>query len=195
MLVAFAVAVLVAAPWHIYQFVVHRDWFIAEYVRFQLLGSGITAPSRYTGDTNFWFYLRTLLRTDPILLVVVVDEPSLDRHRVETLESGTGSLAGELGSSLRRSVSRIFGTRAAYYLMPLLPVLVLMSVEFSPLLRGRLAWIACAVLIVAFGVKVWAGDAAWGLDYGPKTVPSASALDKYAASAPNQRVADRVAGR
>ena len=27
---------------------VHRDWFIAEYVRFQLLGSGVTAPSRYT---------------------------------------------------------------------------------------------------------------------------------------------------
>ena len=69
---AFAVATIVAAPWHIYEFVVHRDWFLAEYVRFQLLGSGVTAPSRYTSDTNFWFYLRTLLRTDPILLAMWV---------------------------------------------------------------------------------------------------------------------------
>ena len=69
-LVAFAVAAMVAAPWHVYQFVVHRDWFVAEYVRFQLLGSGVTAPSRYTGDTNLWFYFRTLLGTDPILLAL-----------------------------------------------------------------------------------------------------------------------------
>jgi hypothetical protein len=73
-----------------------------------------------------------------------------------------------------------FGTRAAYYLLPLLPVLVLMTVEFSPLLRGKLAWIACAVLVVLFGVKVWAGDASWGLDYGATTVPAASELDNYA---------------
>ncbi len=66
--IAFGVAVIVAAPWHVYQFVVHRDWFVAEYIRFQLLGSGVTAPSRYTSDTNFWFYLKTLLLTDPILL-------------------------------------------------------------------------------------------------------------------------------
>ena len=70
LLAAFAVAVLVAAPWHIYQFTVHKDWFVAEYVQFQLLGSGVTAPSRYTEDTNFWFYFRTLLHTDPILLVL-----------------------------------------------------------------------------------------------------------------------------
>ncbi len=63
-------AAMVAAPWHIYEFVVHKDWFIAEYVRFQLLGSGVTAPSRYTQDSNFWFYFRTLLRTDPLLLVL-----------------------------------------------------------------------------------------------------------------------------
>jgi Dolichyl-phosphate-mannose-protein mannosyltransferase len=175
MLVALLVAVLVAAPWHIYEFVVHRDWFIAEYVRFQLLGSGITAPSRYTGDTNFWFYLRTLLRTDPVLLAlwltslpwVVISWKRSNQVQARLLA------AWFLTSAL---CLEIFGTRAAYYLLPLLPALVLMSVEFSPLLRGRLAWIACAALVVLYFV----GGALWGQLYGPKTVPPALALDNYA---------------
>jgi Dolichyl-phosphate-mannose-protein mannosyltransferase len=179
MLVALLVAVLVAAPWHIYEFLVHREWFIAEYVRFQLLGSGITAPSRYTRDSNFWFYLRTLLRTDPILLAVwltslpwvVISWKSSNRVHARLL--GAWFLTSAL-------CLEVFGTRAAYYLLPLLPALVLMSVEFSPLLRGRLAWIACAVLMVAFSVKVWAGDTSWGLDYDAQSVPPALALANYA---------------
>jgi len=175
---AFVVAAIVAAPWHIYEFVVHRDWFLAEYVRFQLLGSGVTAPSRYTGDTNFWFYFRTLLRTDPLLLALwftglpwmVIAWRRSDKAPARLLAAWFLIAALCLG---------VFGTRAAYYLMPLLPALVLMSAEFSPLLRGRLAWIASGVLVVAFGLKVWNGDASWGLDYGAKTVAPAPALDRY----------------
>jgi hypothetical protein len=175
---AFGVAAIVAAPWHIYQFVVHRDWFIAEYVRFQLLGSGVTAPSRYTSDTNFWFYFRTLLRTDPVLLVVwLTSIPWIviawkGAHKVHARLFAAWFLALALCLG-------VFGTRAAYYLLPLLPALVLMTVEFSPLLRGKLAWIACAALVVVFGFKVSAGDAVWGIDYGAKTVPPATALDHY----------------
>jgi hypothetical protein len=176
--VAFVVAALGAAPWHIHEFVVHRDWFIAEYVRFQLLGSGLTAPSRYTEDTNFWFYLRTLLRTDPVLLAlsftglpwIAIGWKSPNQTQARLLAAWCLTSAFCLG---------VFGTRAAYYLLPLLPALVLMSAQFSPLLRGRLAWIACAALLVAFGVKVWNGDAIWGLDYRAKTAPGAPVLDNY----------------
>jgi hypothetical protein len=177
-LTAFSVAVLVAAPWHIYEFVVHKDWFVAEYVRFQLLGSGFAAPSRYTSDTNFWFYFRTLFRTDPILLAfsitslpwIAISWKRSDKTQARLLAAWFFTSTICLG---------LFGTRAAYYLMPLLPALVLMSVELSPLLRGRLAWAACALLIAAFGMKVWQGDVLWGLDYRAKTVPPASALDNY----------------
>jgi len=64
----------------------------------------------------------------------------------------------------------IFGTRAAYYLLPLLPVLVLMTVEFSPLLSGRLAWLVSAFLIMVLGLSI---------DYKPSAVPAASALESY----------------
>src|SRR3984885_1816364 len=172
-LLAFAVAAMVAAPWHIYEFAVHRDWFIAEYVRFQLLGSGVSAPSRYTSDTNFWFYLRTLLRTDPILLVLWLT--SIPWMVIAWKRSSQARLlaAWFITSGLCLG---IFGTRAAYYLLPLLPALALMSVQFSPLWRGRLAWIACAVLVVVYA----AGGALGERVYGAKNVPSAPALDNYA---------------
>jgi hypothetical protein len=173
-----AVAALVAAPWHIYEFVVHKDWFVAEYVRFQLLGSGLTAPSRYTEDSNLWFYLRTLLRTDPILLVlwvtcipwIVMAWRRLNPVQARLLTAWFATSALCLG---------VFGTRAAYYLLPLLPALVLMSVQFSPVFRGRLAFVTCGALVALFAVKVWAGDPVWGVSYGAKMVPAAAALNQY----------------
>ncbi len=154
---AFVVAAIVAAPWHLYQFIVHRDWFLAEYVRFQLLGSGVTAPSRYTSDTNFWFYLRTLLRTDPILVLLWLTGIPWLVLAWKRPENGHARLlvAWFLIAALGLGV---FGTRAAYYLLPLLPVLALMGAEFSPLLRGRLAWVTCGVLRPAVrreGTRLW----------------------------------------
>jgi 4-amino-4-deoxy-L-arabinose transferase-like glycosyltransferase len=168
-LLAFVAAAIVAAPWHIYQFVVHRDWFIAEYVKFQLLGSGVTAPSRYTSDTNFWFYFRTLLHTDPVLLLlwitsipwIAIGWKRANQTQARLLTAWIFTSALCLG---------IFGTRAAYYLLPLLPALALTSAAFSPLLRGRLAWVVCAVLVVVYAAEV---------HYGPQTVSPASALDNY----------------
>jgi Dolichyl-phosphate-mannose-protein mannosyltransferase len=175
---AFAIAALVAAPWHIYEWVVHRDWFMAEYVRFQLLGSGVTAPSRYTQDSNFWFYGKELLHTDPVLLAlwltalpwIVMAWKRSNSTQARLLTAWCLTLALCLGA---------FGTRAAYYLLPLLPALALMSAQFSPLLRGRLAWLTGAALIVMFAVKVRAADPVWALDYRAKSVPSAKALNDY----------------
>jgi hypothetical protein len=166
-LAACAVAVLVAAPWHVYEFVIHQDWFVAEYVRFQLLGSGVTAPSRYTGDTNLWFYFKTLLLTDPILLLLWAT--SVPWVVIGWKRSHEKRLLAAWFLTVTACLL-IFGTRAAYYLMPLLPALVLMTIEFSPLLRGRFAWVALAVLLVAFGIQA---------SNAPRNVPAASALESY----------------
>jgi hypothetical protein len=163
-LAAFGIAVLVAAPWHIYELLVHKDWFIAEYIQFQLLGSGITAPSRYTGDTNLWFYLRTLALTSPILLALwATSIPWV----VKRFKDARLLAAWFVTTAL---CLMIFGTRAAYYLLPLLPALVLMSAEFSPLLRGRFAWFACIALLAVFVV---------GADYRPKAAPESGVLEEY----------------
>ena len=172
--VAVGVALLVAAPWHLYQWLVHRDWFVAEYV-----GSGITAPSRYTGQSNFSFYAERLIALDPVLLVLWLMALGWLVYRWQ--RSGEESqprllTAWCLGSFV---VLLVFGTRVAYYLLPLVPAMALMSVEFSPLFRGRRAAVFCGVLAIVFGIKAWHGDAPWGLDYQASSVPSAAALKNY----------------
>jgi 4-amino-4-deoxy-L-arabinose transferase-like glycosyltransferase len=176
---AISVAVLVAAPWHLYQWLVHRDWFVAEYVRFQLLGSGISAPSRYTGQTNLSFYAQRLIVLDPLLLllwcvavgwVAVAWKRPSEEYQTRLL---TAWCVGSFVCLL------VFGTRVAYYLLPLVPAMVLMSVQFSPLFRGRWAAVLCGLLAIAFGVKAWRSDATWGIEYQPESVPSAAALERY----------------
>src|SRR5579883_561815 len=179
LIAAAAIAALVAAPWHLYQLLVHRDWFLAEYVRFQLIGTGITAPSRYSSDSGVAFYLRTLFEMDPLLfLLACLAVPGLvaawNRQRKET--DARLLTAWSIGAF---AVLLVFGTRVAYYLLPLIPALVLISVRFSPLFRGRWAAPACALLLCAFGLKAWQADAPFGINYRSKTVPSAAALENY----------------
>ena len=178
-LLAGGAAALIAAPWHLYQWLAHRDWFMAEYIRFQLLGSGITAPSRYSGESNLSFYAQRLLSMDPLLVVLwalALWGVASAWKRVSE-ESEVRLLAAWCIGSF--AVLLAFGTRVAYYLLPLIPAMALMSVRFSPLFRGRWAPAMCGLLVVAFGIKAAQGDAAWGLDYQRETVPSAAALENY----------------
>lgn len=179
---AFAVAALFALPWHLYQFVVHRDWFLAEYVRFQLLGSGITSPSRYSAETNLGFYAQRLLAMDPVLLLTFclalpgmakAWRKSGDEQHVRALTAW---------SVCAFAVLLVFGTRVAYYLLPLLPAMAIVSVQFSPLFRGRAAIIAFGLLATIFGIKVSQATAVWGINYHRQSVPSAAALDQYSGS-------------
>jgi len=174
--VALAAAILVAAPWHVYQFVLHRDWFMAEYVRFQLLGSGVTAPSRYTGDTNLWFYAKTLWLTDPIL--VLIWATSVPWIVMAWKRASEARLLAAWFLTVAASLL-VFGTRAAYYLLPLLPAMALASVCFSPLFRGWAAWVTCAALIVAFCLTA---------DYKARSVPGAAALVDYAEHEPTNEL-------
>ena len=177
--IAFTAAVAVAAPWHLYQWFVHRDWFMAEYVNFQILGSGVTAPSRYSGQSSVAFYAQRLFATDPLLLLLCC----LGLYCIGLAWSRAGEdwearllAAWCVGSS---AVLLAFGTRVAYYLLPLIPAMALVSVRFSPLFRGRWPWVMCAFLTLALVVKISRADAPWGLVYQHETVPSASALLNY----------------
>jgi hypothetical protein len=177
--IAFAAAFAIAAPWHLYQFLMHGDWFLAEYVNFQILGSGVTAPSRYSSDSSVAFYAQRLFETDPVLLLLCC----FGLYCIGLAWSRAGEewearllTAWCLGSV---AVLLAFGTRVAYYLLPLIPAMVLVSVRFSPLFRGRWSMVMCALLTLAFAVKIWRVGAPWALDYQHETVPSASALLKY----------------
>ena len=178
-------AVLVAAPWHLYQLVVHREWFLAEYISFQLFGSGLIAPSRYSNESNLAFYARRLLEMDPVLLLlcsVALSGAALEWKRADWETSDRPAQLRLLTAWCIASSAALllFGTRVAYYLLPLLPALTILSIQFSPLFRGRWAMVMCGVLAAALGVKAANGGAPWGVDYRAHSVAPAATLEKYA---------------
>jgi hypothetical protein len=175
--IACAVAAAVAAPWHLYQFIAHRQWFLSEYLGVQLFQVGLSEPST-RGQTVPFYYLRAMLKTDPLLLLLSLTAlPGLvaawrREERAQARLLGVWILIVCAGLA-------VFGNRAAYYLAPLLPALALAVGHFSPLMRSRAAPIACAALLAVFAVKVQAGDRAWGLAYVPASSPDRAALDDY----------------
>ena len=176
-LIACGSAVVVAAPWHVYEFVVHRDWFVTEYLKIQLIGVGIALPAP-AGEPKLWFYLRALALSDPVLAVLSLTAlPALAM-------AWKGGLARLLTSwiAVVAICLAAFSNRSTYYVLPVVPALALLSARFSPLVRGRrTAWLATGILLAVFCVKAGVPDRVWGLDFRQgTTVRAASALDAYA---------------
>jgi hypothetical protein len=176
-LIAFGTAVLVAAPWHIYEFATHREWFLTEYLNVQILGMGVTTPAITEGGPKLWFYLRGLLLTDPVLAILSLAAlPGLamawfreDRALARLLTAWIVVMIVCLAA---------FANRASYYALPLIPALALLSARYISYSRG--AWAVCAVLVALFAVKVSAPDRLWGLDFRQgTTLRSAPELDAY----------------
>src|SRR5207237_10680314 len=67
-----AVAASVAAPWHIYQLVVHTRWFWAEYVLTEHFTWGLAAPAQPSQENQVFYYLRRLALTDPLLSLLAL---------------------------------------------------------------------------------------------------------------------------
>jgi hypothetical protein len=60
-------AVLIAAPWHVYQLFAHPQWFWAEYVDMQLLNVGMHAERNGLFNQAQTFYAQRLWQLDPVL--------------------------------------------------------------------------------------------------------------------------------
>ncbi len=90
LLLALSVVVLVAAPWHVYQIVIHPEWFTTEYIANQLFGFGLHPPAQPTSESPWWFYARRLFLNDPVLtigalLAVPVLVAAMRRHDIPAL--------------------------------------------------------------------------------------------------------------
>jgi hypothetical protein len=167
------IAGAVALPWHIYQVAIHPHWFIAEYLLTQHVAIGITAPPQYSSENHLVFYARRLFFMDPVLsLIALAALPMvLLRWRQRPV----------LMAWLVVTVIALFGFRyrAAYYLLPLVPVLAWLASELLASLQ-RVRVPAFAVLILCAVIKTASAEAAWGIDAGAELHrPVAPALERY----------------
>lgn len=186
--VSFSIVLLIA-PWHVYQYIVHREWFWADYVRIQILGFGMRPPSQTSNETAMMFYGTRLAMVDPLLLVFAIAGTSkliaYCRKRVPA--------AVVLGSWLGVTTAALlaFQYRNLQYAVMLLPPLALLASYAVPdLLRvgvgrsagatRRRAWAVIALLLGLFVVKGLFPGRLWGLSFGAtEAIPESRVLRTY----------------
>lgn len=114
-----AALVVVASPWHLYQYFVNREWFLAEYIGVELLTYATRAPVQSTQESTVSFYLARSAWLLPCLL------PAM------------WSYWGKRSTSLPffwcaicLSAALAYGYHNASYLLPLAPALLLISASW-----------------------------------------------------------------
>jgi hypothetical protein len=165
---------LLAAPWHLYQIAVHRQWFWMDYVRIQLLGFGVHPPEQHIAAGPLRFYASGLWLTDPVLCLLVAAAlpafvTALRARKPDALillswilVAGTALLA--------------FRYRNLPYLLYLVAPLCVLAASFLPVRRMG---IVIALLAGTFVVKAAFPERPWGLPFGAAEQASAPTLREY----------------
>jgi 4-amino-4-deoxy-L-arabinose transferase-like glycosyltransferase len=168
---AAALAFLVAAPWPVYQAIVHPQWFWIEFVRYQLLAVGVTAATGVTGYPLF--YIRRLAVMDPVLCVFLALPAyaavrSLRRREEVPMVAICWTLVVMLALA-------VFRGRSLSYLVLLLPALCIVVGLFLPRWMERRWPVTLILLLAAWGAKVGVG----ALPYSAQPLESANAIHDY----------------
>jgi hypothetical protein len=172
---------LLAAPWHLYQLVVHRQWFWADYVQTQMLGYGTHPPFQLTSEIPLVFYAKRLFLVDPVLsILALIGLPAL----ILALRRRDAVLPVLLSAWLLvvcLSLSSFQARGNFRWVLFLLPPLCLLAASFGPLgSRLRQKWLV-GILCGVFAVKAFAGSQVWGLSFGAAPpMPAISLLRAYA---------------
>lgn len=164
---AVALALLLAAPWHLYQLAVHPKWFWTEYVLTEQGAWAFSAPGQTTQESHFGFYLKRLIFLDPVLLAAAVF--ALTRSRPRLLLAWIVAIAAAVLAFQYRNVA---------YLMPALPALAVLAAGAIP---KQFSLGALTLSIALLATKAAFPAQPWGIPLAPESVnPSHAMLDRYA---------------
>jgi hypothetical protein len=176
---AFAWSVALVAPWHVYQILVHRQWFWADYVQMQLLGFGLHPPAQSSTETQLGFYFKRLILTDPVLFVLLIAAlPFLVREvrrRAATMPALILAWLAVTGGALL-----LFRYRNLPYALYLIPPACVAAALYGPTFSKRWAKTSLAILLVFFGLKCYAPAYPWAISFGSaEPLPAVAALHSY----------------
>lgn len=184
-----AVTAVLVAPWHLYQLISHPRWFWTDYVQIQLLEFGLRPPIQPSPDGPVWFYLRRLIVTDPVLLLLVlIALPFLLR----AVRAGKHDAALLLSWLLVTGLALLsFRYRNLPYLLYSIPPLCLTAAAYGAPAFGNRHRLLTVLLAGAFCIKVAFASQVWGLSFGATSpVSSAQWLRWYAGQRrPNELIA------
>jgi len=155
-------ALALAAPWHIYQFIVHRQWFWADYVDMQLLAYGLHPPGPPAGGLLIVFFAKRLFQVDPLLCVLGlaalpgVWKAAKSRNTVQPILLCVWLIVACMALSS-------FQARGQFrWILFAIPPLAILAACYAPV---RQKWLI-GLLVVAFTIKTAEPSKDWGLSFG-----------------------------
>jgi hypothetical protein len=169
-----------AAPWFVYQILVHPRWFWVEHIGLELVAYGARTPPQTSSDSHVSFYAGRLWLTDPALVLLALAAlPGL----IAALRRRTPADAVLL-AWIAVAGGAVFGWRYRNlsYLMPLVPALAIVAAGYGPLFRGRAARYGLLLVCLIVPWKMASAERTWGLPYrGGTRLALAPALSGYCA--------------
>ena len=178
-----AIVVGLAGPWHLYQMLVHPQWFWADYVQVQLIGFGTHPPAQSSDESQIWFYFRRLWDSDPVLMGLAILSlfPLLRKlYQRESLDSAL------LAALLSAWIAVVMGALLAFryrnlpYALYMIPPLAILAAVYPPRWLIFSKYARTALLSAVFLAKVIFPSQPWGLPLGSaQPLPSAAAIRSY----------------
>jgi hypothetical protein len=170
---------LLVLPWHIFQLVVHPKWFWMDYVQIQFFQIGMNPPPQFSAEPAIVFYLRRMLLTDPVLLVLAVAAlPGLLRALRERKSPSLLVLASWIfvvGIALLS-----FSARNLPYIALMIPALAVACTLCAPKVVARHMAAATVALLAVMVVKAYRADYPWNLRFGSGSpLPAAAQMSWY----------------
>jgi hypothetical protein len=160
---------LLIAPWHLYQLVVHPQWFWTDYIKVQLLQFGISPAVAGSTEIPAWFYLKRLFLTDPFLCIsAVIALPALI---VEVRRQKVNARLLLCWIAAVFVCISIFQYRNFPYTLMLVAPLCLVVACHIP---AKFQAYTVALLVLVLVLKLVASDRVWSLAY-PTSQPLAAA--------------------
>jgi hypothetical protein len=169
-------AILLASPWFLFNYFVHRDWFLAD-MGYQIITVG-SAGHQNSQENHLWFYVIRILNSDLLPLILALTAIPTVARAVRRREPA--SLLTAAYCLIYIAAILVFRFSSEQYLCWLIPALILVAALYSPLLNGKLAPVALAIVAAAFVSKFANPDSDFGISIGPgTTVAAAPPLSRY----------------
>ena len=171
-------SIVLASPWFLYNFITHRDWFLAD-MGFQIVTIGTTAQQT-SSENHVWFYLLRIVNSDALPLLLAITAGIAAFRAIRRRDTAAVLLVSYC--AIYFAALMVFHFHSEQYLCWFAPSLILTGAMYSPLMTGRGGAAVLLVALAAFAVKAVCPDEPFGISFrSDTTIATAPALSRYCA--------------
>jgi hypothetical protein len=165
-----SLALALAAPWFVYQWLAHGKWFWAEHAS--------RIPGYGAGESLLLFYLSRISLADPILVAISLAALPALTQALRRREPAATLLAAWLAVGALAAL--VWQSRNVAYLLPTIPAMAILASSFGPFAKDQALRPGLVLALGALAAKALLPSAPWGISFAGGTIePLAPVVANY----------------